>query len=140
VRTHWRAEAGCVFARVADDNSARLVARLGGVPILDGNVHPRLQRGAKLKVLCGFLQLIRPVLVAKTNQPFPVAGKAAYFFGKMRVSTSSTTWMMLLLRSGDRAMISDAAAKPTAIIAVVAGSMVSTKYPQKYSSGFALVL
>jgi hypothetical protein len=31
--------------------------------------------------------------------------------------------MMLLLRSGDKAMISDAAAKPTAIIAVVAGSM-----------------
>ena len=31
--------------------------------------------------------------------------------------------MMLLLRSGDRAIISDAAAKPTAIIAVVAGSM-----------------
>ena len=31
--------------------------------------------------------------------------------------------MMLLLRSGDKAMISDAAAKATAIIAVVAGSM-----------------
>ena len=33
--------------------------------------------------------------------------------------------MMLLLRSGDNAMISDAAAKTTAIIAVVAGSMCS---------------
>lgn len=31
--------------------------------------------------------------------------------------------MMLLLRSGDRAMISDAAARPIATIAVVAGSI-----------------
>ena len=37
--------------------------------------------------------------------------------------------MMLLLRSGDKAMISDAAARPIAIIAVVAGSMCS-KYRQ----------
>ena len=33
--------------------------------------------------------------------------------------------MMLLLRKGDRAMISEAAARATAIIAVVAGSMCS---------------
>lgn len=31
--------------------------------------------------------------------------------------------MMLLLRKGDKAMISEAAAKPMAIIAVVTGSM-----------------
>jgi hypothetical protein len=46
---------------------------------------------------------------------------------------------MLLLRSGDRAIISDAAARPMAIIAVVAGSM-KINYLQNYSSGAALVL
>ena len=67
--------------------------------------------------------MISPVLITKPKKPFPVFRDAAYFFGKRRVSTSNTTWMMLLLRSGDRAMISDAAAKPTAIIAAVVGSM-----------------
>ena len=46
--------------------------------------------------------------------------------------------MMLLLRSGDRAMISDAAARPIAIIAVVAGSM-EINYLQNYSSDAVLV-
>ena len=47
--------------------------------------------------------------------------------------------MMLLLRSGDRAIISEAAARPIAIIAVVAGSIV-IKYPQEYSIDSALKL
>jgi len=41
--------------------------------------------------------------------------------------------MMLLLRRGDRAMISDAAAMPIAIIAVVTGS-ITAKCLQNYSS------
>jgi hypothetical protein len=44
---------------------------------------------------------------------------------------------MLLLRRGDKAMISDAAARPIAIIAVVAGS-IQVKYLQNYSSDSAL--
>ena len=47
--------------------------------------------------------------------------------------------MMLLLRRGDSAMISDAAAMPIAIIAVVAGS-ITTKYLQNYSSDLVLGL
>ena len=47
--------------------------------------------------------------------------------------------MMLLLRRGDRAMISDAAAMPIAIIAVVTGS-ITAKCLQNYSSDLALVL
>ena len=74
-------------------------------------------------ILRGFFDVIGPVLIAKPKKPFPIFWDAAYFFGKRRVSTSSTTWIMLLLRSGDSAMISDAAAKPTAIIAAVVGSM-----------------
>ena len=45
--------------------------------------------------------------------------------------------MMLLLRSGDKAMISDAAARPIAIIAVVAGSMCN-KYERFNSTDPAL--
>ena len=41
---------------------------------------------------------------------------------------------MLLLRSGDRAMISDAAASATLIIAIVAGS-IERMVAQNYSSG-----
>ena len=47
--------------------------------------------------------------------------------------------MMLLLRRGDKAMISETAAMPIAIIAVVAGSM-GIKYLQFYSSSVALML
>ena len=77
----------------------------------------------KLEVLRGFFEVVGPVLVTKTNQPFAVFRNAAYFFGKIRDSTSTITWMTLLLRRGDKAMISDAAAMPIAIIAVVVGSM-----------------
>ena len=50
--------------------------------------------------------------------------------------------MMLLLRSGDSAMISDAAARPIAIIAVVTGSIaaIAVKYAQNYSRDFVLTL
>jgi len=77
----------------------------------------------ELEVLRGFFDVIRPVLITKTNQPFPVCRNAAYRFGKTRVRISSTTWMMLLERRGESAMISDAAARPIAIIAVVTGSI-----------------
>lgn len=93
----------------------------------------------KLEILRGFFQVVCPVLVTETNQPFAVCRNAAYFFGKNLSSTCSTIWMTLLLRRGDRAMISDAAARPIAIIAVVAGSIV-VKYPQNYSSDLVLVL
>ena len=77
----------------------------------------------KLKVLRGFFDVIGPVLITKPNQPFPVLGDADYFFGKTFSKISSTTWIMLLLRSGDRAIISERAARPIAIIAVVMGSI-----------------
>ena len=48
--------------------------------------------------------------------------------------------MMLLLRSGDNAMISDAAAITTLIIATVAGSIGWKVGSQNYSSGLALAL
>ena len=79
----------------------------------------------ELEVLRGSFDVIGPVLITEPNQPFPICWDTAYFFGNTRVSTCSTIWMMLLLRSGDKAMISDAAAKATAIIAVVVGSMCS---------------
>ena len=63
------------------------------------------------------------MLVAKTDQPFNVVWDTDYFFGNTFSSTSITIWMMLLLRSGDSAMISDAAARATLIIAIVAGSI-----------------
>jgi hypothetical protein len=63
------------------------------------------------------------VLITKTYQPFSVVWDTNYFFGNTFSSTSITIWMMLLLRSGDRAMISDTAAKATLIIAIVAGSI-----------------
>lgn len=47
--------------------------------------------------------------------------------------------MMLLLRKGDRAMISETAVRPIAIIAVVEESTV-VRYPQKYSIDAALKL
>ena len=93
----------------------------------------------ELEVLRGFCDVIGPVLITKTNQPFAVFRNVAYFFGKIRESTSTTICTMLLLRRGDRAMISDAAAIAIAIIAVVAGS-ITTKYLQNYSSDAALML
>lgn len=77
----------------------------------------------EFEVLCGLFDVVGPVLITKPNQPFAVFRNAAYFFGKIRDSTSTITWMMLLLRRGDRAMISEAAAMPIAIIAVVVGSI-----------------
>ena len=77
----------------------------------------------ELEVLRGFFEVVSPVLVAKPDYPLRVFRNAAYFFGKIRDSTSTITWMMLLLRRGDRAMISEAAAMPIAIIAVVVGSI-----------------
>lgn len=121
------------------DDGAWLVAWLRCVPVFDLVVETRLQRCAELKVLRSLFDVFGPVLVTKTNQPFPVFRGAAYFFAKTLVSTCSTIWMMLLLRKGDRAMISEAAARPIAIIAVVAGSIV-VKYPQIYSIDAALKL
>ena len=93
----------------------------------------------ELKILRGFFDVVGPVLVTKPNQPFPVFRDAAYLFGKKLRRVSRMNWIMLLLRSGDRAIISDAAARPMAIIAVVAGSM-EINYLQNYSSDAALVL
>jgi hypothetical protein len=45
----------------------------------------------ELKILRGFFDVVGPVLVTKTNQPFPVFRDAAYLFGKTRVRISSTT-------------------------------------------------
>ena len=140
MRAHWWAETCCVFAGMVDNNSARLVVRLGCVPILDGSVHPGLQGGAELEVLSGFFGVVRPVLVTKTDQPLPICWDAAYFFGKTRVSTSSTIWMMLLLRSGDNAIISDAAAKPMAIIAVRTGSIGQQRICSNISCPYLLML
>lgn len=67
--------------------------------------------------------MVRPVFVAETHHPFDVVWDAYYFFGNTLSRTSITTWMTLLLRSGDRAMISDAAARATLIIAIVVGSI-----------------
>jgi hypothetical protein len=67
--------------------------------------------------------VVRPVLITETYQPFDVVWNTNYFFGNTFNRTSITIWMMLLLRSGDSAMISDAAAKATLIIAIVAGSI-----------------
>lgn len=105
------------------DDCAWFVARLRGVPIFDLNVETWFQRCVEFKILRGFFEVIGPVLITEPVKPFCVIRDAAYFFGKIRVSTSITIWMMLLLRSGDKAMISDAAARPMAIIAVVTGSM-----------------
>jgi len=77
----------------------------------------------ELEALRGFFEVVGPVRVTETNQPFSVYRNAAYRFGKTRVRISSTTWMMLLERNGESAMISDAAARPIAIIAVVTGSI-----------------
>ena len=63
------------------------------------------------------------MLITETYQPFSVAWDTNYFFGNTFSRISSTTWMILLLRSGDSAMISDAAARATLIIAIVAGSI-----------------
>ncbi len=63
------------------------------------------------------------MLITKTYQPFDVVWDTNYFFGNTFSSTSITIWMMLLLRSGDKAMISDRAARATLIIAIVAGSI-----------------
>lgn len=67
--------------------------------------------------------MVGPVLFTKPSQPNAVFRNAAYFFGNTRVRISITIWMTLLLRRGDNAMISDAAARPIAIIAVVTGSI-----------------
>ena len=88
----------------------------------------------KLEILGGFFEVVGPVLITKPNQPFRLFRDAAYFFGKTRLSTSITIWMMLLERKGDKAMISDAAAKQIAIIAVVAGSIVTRKDDCPHSS------
>jgi len=77
------------------------------------------------------------VLITKTDQPFDVVWDTNYFFGNTLVSTSMMIWMMLLLRSGDNAMISDAAAITTLIIATVAGSIGWKMRSQNYSSGLA---
>ena len=77
----------------------------------------------ELEILRGFFEVVGPVFVAKPDYPLRVFRNAAYFFGKIRDSTSTITWMTLLLRRGDRAMISEAAAMPIAIIAVVVGSI-----------------
>ena len=74
------------------------------------------------------------MFVTEPDYPFCVFRYAAYFFGKTRSKTSRTTWMMLLLRNGESAIISDAAAKQIAIIAVVAGSIVTRKDDCPHSS------
>ena len=80
------------------------------------------------------------MLITETYQPFSVVWDTNYFFGNTLVSTSTMIWMMLLLRSGDNAMISDAAAITTLIIAIVAGSIGVEMGSQNYSSGPALIL
>ena len=105
------------------DDRAGFIARLCCVPIRDLVVETGFQRCMELEILGGLFDVVGPGLITKTNQPFPVFWDAAYFFGKTRVKISSTTWMMLLERSGESAMISEAAARPMAIIAVVTGSM-----------------
>lgn len=82
--------------------------------------------------------MVRPVLITKTDQPFDVVWDTNYFFGNTLVSTSMMIWMMLLLRSGDNAMISDAAAITTLIIAMVEGSIGWKIRSQNYSSDLAL--
>lgn len=119
------------------DDRAGFIARLRCVPILDLVVEAVFQRCVELEILGGLFDVFGPVLITKTNQPFPVFWDAAYFFGKTRVKISSTTWMMLLERSGESAMISEAAARPMAIIAVVTGSM-EINHLQNYSSDPAL--
>ena len=104
------------------------------MPIFNLNVQAWLEACIEFKVLSGLYEVVGPVFVTEPDQPFRVLRDAAYFFGKMRVSTSTITWTMLLLRSGDKAIISDAAARPIAIIAVVVGSIVTRKDDYPHSS------
>ena len=93
------------------------------MPILDLNIQAWFEIRIEFEVLSGFFKVVSPVFVAKPDYPLRIFRDAAYFFGKIRDSTSTITWMTLLLRRGERAMISEAAAMPIAIIAVVAGSI-----------------
>ena len=93
------------------------------MPILDFNVQTRFKSRIEFKIASSLIQVVRPVLITKTDQPLDVVWNTNYFFGNTFSSTSITIWMMLLLRSGDSAMISDAAARATLIIAIVAGSI-----------------
>ena len=95
------------------------------MPILDLNIQAWLESRIEFEVLSGFFEMVSPVLVTEPNYPLRVLRDAAYFFGKTRSKTSRTTWMMLLLRNGESAITSDAAAKQIAIIAVVVGSIVA---------------
>ena len=94
------------------------------MPILDLNIQAWFEIRIEFEVLSGFFEVVSPMLVAKPDYPLRVFRDAPYFFGKIRDSTSTITWMTLLLRRGDRAMISEAAAMPIATIAAVVGSIV----------------
>ena len=93
------------------------------MPISFGNVKAWCQRGVKLPVLRRLLEVIQWLLVTEAQQP-GAAGDWAQRFGKTARSAWKTSWMMLLERSGDRPMISLAAATPMATMAVVLASNV----------------
>lgn len=97
---------------------------LSAGPILLGNVEPGLEGGAELVILSSLLEVVTPVLVAKTHQP---GGVAAQRFGKAVRRSFIPSCSQLLERIGSRAMISEPAATMIAMIATVVGSMVSTE-------------
>lgn len=61
------------------------------MPVRFLDVEAGLQGGVEFPVLCGFFEVVGPVLVTEPDQPLRVLGGAAYFFGKALIKTASTT-------------------------------------------------
>jgi hypothetical protein len=60
------------------------------MPILNLVIETGFQGCMKLEILRGFFDVIGPVFITEPKKPFPVFRNAAYFFGKTRISTSTT--------------------------------------------------
>ena len=89
------------------------------MPVLNGAIQSRFERGVKLKVLCGLMQFVAPVLITESHQP----GCGQDFFRAMALRTLITSWTQLLLRMGSRVRISEPAAARMAMAARVVGSI-----------------
>ena len=90
------------------------------MPVLDGAIQARFERGVKLEILRCFAEVITPVLVAESRQP---GGVAQDFFLATAFSTLMSSCTQLLLRMGSRVRISLPAAAKIAMVAMVVGSM-----------------
>ena len=89
------------------------------MPVLDGAIQARFQRGVELVVLCSFLYVVAPIPRAKSRQPSCSYG----FFRATTLRTITNNWIQLLLRIGSKVRISEPAAAMIAMTAMVVGSI-----------------